>query len=118
MRRSSSLSRSALALAALLLLSTSCLHDSEPAQLRGEIARHGAYFIVTECTTGKRYELDLIAQAYVALDRHVREVESALPASPILVELGGKILPPTGTTPADGVFDVYERYDVRAGSCR
>ena len=109
---------SILALSLLVVLISGCLHDSEPAQLRGEITRHGAFFIVTECTTGKRYELDLIAQAYVALDRHVRKVESALPASPILVELGGKMLPPTGATPADGVFDVYERYDVRAGSCR
>jgi hypothetical protein len=102
----------------LALLAGGCLHDTEPAQLRGEIVRQGAYFVVTECTTGKRYELDLVAQAYVALDRHVREVESALPGSPILVELGGKALPPTGHTPADGVFDVYQRYDVRAGSCR
>jgi len=110
--------RSALVLGAgvALGLAQGCLHERTPAQLRGEIERRGSHFVVSECSTGRTYELQLIPAAYVALDRHVLRVEEETDG-PVLVELGGKALPATPATAADAVFDVHERYAVRAGAC-
>lgn len=100
----------------LVTLASGCLHEQSPSQLRGEIEKYGAHFIVTECSTRRTYELKLIPAAHVALERHVREV-LATDRGPVLVELGGKTLPATPATSAEAIFDVHERYSVRAGSC-
>lgn len=105
-----------LSLLPLLFVSTGCLHERPPSQLRGEIAKYGAHFIVTECSTHRTYELKLVPAAHVALERHVRETESEQPG-PVLVELGGKTLVATAATSAEAIFDVHERYSVRAGTC-
>ncbi len=107
--------RTLLALVLLALL-TGCLHEQTPTQLRGEIERRGAHYFVTECSTRRTFELRLIPAAHVALERHVLTTQAEQPG-PVLVELGGKTLPATPATTADAIFDVYEQYAVRSGSC-
>jgi hypothetical protein len=101
---------------ALIPLATGCLHEQSPSQLRGEIERYGAHFVVTECSTRRSYELKLIPAAHVALERDVMRVRRER-SGPVLVELGGKTLPATAATSAEALFDVYDRLSVRAGAC-
>jgi len=100
----------------LASLAVACLHESPPDQLRGEIRRHGPHFVVTECSTGRTYELKLVPAAYVALERRVEAIAEET-GGPVLVELGGKALPATPATASDALFDVHTRDDVRPGAC-
>jgi hypothetical protein len=110
------MSRTLLATAALAMLAAGCLHEPPSTPLRGEIRRHGAGFVVAECSTGRVYELRLVPAAHVALERRVDEIAREQ-GEPVLVELGGKTLPATPATAADALFDVHERYSVRHGAC-
>ncbi|MDG2049228.1 MAG: hypothetical protein P8M78_03605 [Myxococcota bacterium] len=103
-----------LALSALMM--TACAHSRVPTQLQGEIERFGTEYIVTQCSTGKTYQLKMIPHAFVALDRNVRTVQNES-GGPVFVELGGKILPATSDTAAEAIFDVHDRYAVRQGRC-
>lgn len=98
-------------------ITSGCVHETQPpAMLRGEVTREHALYFVRECTTGRRYELKLNAHAEVLLERHVGEARREAPG-PVLVELGGKILPATTSTKADAIFDVHSQYAVRPGAC-
>lgn len=110
------MTRTLLAVAVLATLGAGCLHEPPATPLRGEITRRGAHFVVAECSTGRVYELRLIPAAHVALERRVDEVVREQ-GEPVLVELGGKVLPATPGTAADALFDVHERYAVRHGAC-
>lgn len=103
-------------LAALAVITTGCLHENTPTLLRGEVSHVDAVYFVRECTTHRRYELKLNAHAEVLLERNIAKVREASPG-PVLVELGGKALPATTSTPADALFDVRSQYAVREGSC-
>ena len=97
---------------------TGCLHESTPpAQLRGELSREKSVYFVQECTTRRRYELQMRAQSRVALDRRVEQIRQTSDG-PILVELGGRSLPATTTTDGDALFEVRAQYAVRAGACK
>lgn len=102
---------------ALVATGAGCLHEHPPSQLRGEIERRGAHFVVTECSTGRTYELELVPAAYVGLERRVDAIRREIGGGPVLVELGGKPLPATPATAADAIFDVHTRDAVRPGAC-
>ncbi|MCH2184510.1 hypothetical protein MK280_01415 [Myxococcota bacterium] len=98
------------------LLTMACAHNRAPAQLQGEIERFGTEFIVTQCSDGRTYQLQMIPHAFVALERKVRTVRTER-GGPILVELGGKVLPATSDTAAEAIFEVHDRYSVQQGRC-
>lgn len=94
-----------------------CLHEStQPAQLRGELTRVGSVYFVAECTTRRRFELQMRAASQVALDRRVEQIRQTSDG-PILVELGGRSLPATTTTHGEALFEVRAQYAVREGAC-
>ena len=103
-------------LALFSLLATACVHHSAPARLQGEIERFGTEYIVTQCSDGKTYQLQMIPHAFVALERNVRNVQNET-GGPVLVELGGKILPATSDTSAEAIFEVHDRYSIQQGRC-
>ena len=103
-------------LALFSLLTTACVHHRPPARLQGEIERFGTEYIVTQCSDGKTYQLQMIPHAFVALERNVRTVQNET-GGPVLVELGGKILPATSDTAAQAIFEVHDRYSIQQGRC-
>ena len=95
-------------LSLVFVVSLSCATNHVTSTVRGELAWDTLPETITECTTGRVYELGVMAiSPHVNMGREARRLAAASP-EPVLVEIRGTISTPSPSAQRRGTTAVIE----------